>query len=116
MQKVTVRKTELIKRLEENMAKHNAIFLAAMEGYREQALRQVNDWIDALKRFDNPVMISRLPVPEEHTDDYKTAIEMLKMSVDLEVEISQSDFRCYVQDKWEWKQRFVSTNTAYLVE
>jgi len=115
MQQVKVEKYELIERLEDNRAHHREIFERAVEGYKRAAIDQLHDWLNGVEKGQLPIMISQLPVPEEHTDDYDTALEMLKMSVDQEVVISQSDFRCYVLDKWEWKRRFVGTNSAYTV-
>ena len=40
---------------------------------------------------------------------------MLKMSVDTEVLLSEQDFRCFVLDDWDWKQKFLTSSRDYSV-
>jgi hypothetical protein len=52
--------------------------------------------------------------PENHTDDYERAIRMTNMSIYDTVELSEDEFDSYVLNNWEWKKRFLISNSAYL--
>ena len=55
----------------------------------------------------------RLPLPENHTRDYERVIQMLERSLDETVSLSETDFRAYVQDDWDWKRAFLTSSAQY---
>ncbi len=54
-----------------------------------------------------------LKFPSNHLDEYQRIIDMLKFSVADKIELSLTDFDCYVRNNWAWKKDFVATNFAY---
>jgi hypothetical protein len=101
-----------------------------MSDYKDVALKHIEEAVDELrsrvKRLKEGQFIQLagiqflIPVPEDHTKDYDQVIEMLKMSVDEELEIESDQFACYVMDDWDWKEDFAraafsnkTTATAY---
>lgn len=111
---VTVKKDALLTALEENRKKHAARHDAAMAGYRHKAKERLQVLSEQLEK--NGVLREdiNLPAPMSFLHEYDTVIEMLKMSVDTEMKISQGQFRRYVQDQWEWKRQFDQVSAGYL--
>jgi hypothetical protein len=52
--------------------------------------------------------------PEEHTEDFDRAIEMLQWEVGDEVTLSEHDFATLVQNQWGWARSFASNTTSYV--
>lgn len=55
-----------------------------------------------------------LVYPENHTKDYDRAIRMMKASIYDEVKLSEGEFDAYVLNDWEWKQKFLLSNSGYV--
>lgn len=105
---VTVRKDELLKKLRENKEQHRTIFLKAIELFREEAIRVFEKNLEAAKS-NKPFQVKlNIERPRDHTEEYQRAIEMLEWSTKDEVEISEQDFKCFVQDNWDWQTLFLS--------
>ena len=113
MEKVTVKKDELIQLVTKNRDGHKAIFDEAVEGYKTAAEKILDQHLKAIKKGSLVSVYINLPRPVNHTKDYDRVITMLKMSVDPEVTISQQDFAMYAMDDWSWKQEFLRTNSEY---
>ena len=115
MENVKVNKGDIVVVLKKNRDEHRTIFLSAVEGYRKRAIEILEENIAIIKKGKLERLYVTLPVPEDHTKDYDRAIKMLEMSVDLEIELSEKDFKQYVLDDWSWQQDFLASNTAYTV-
>lgn len=110
---VRVKKDELLTRIEANRDEHRAIFEEALDGWKKKVIESLEArYQDALQGKDFNIVI-HLPRPEDHTDQYDTVIEMLKMSQDDELELTQHDFACYALDKWQWQAAFLATSMDY---
>lgn len=112
-QTIKVNKREIIEKIRHNWVAHRAIYEDAMEGYRAEAITRLNEYVDQLKAGKSPRIVFVLPVPEDHTDDYKAILAMLEAHVDKTIEIDEYEFRCYVLDEWDWKDRFLTTAANY---
>ncbi len=113
MNTVKVMKSELLAKIGANREQHRNEFEKALAGYRERCIEELEARLVDLRagrRFDVAI---RLPVPEDHTDDYNRVITMLEMSVDDEIEIYEQEFSQYVMDQWSWKGAFTTTNATY---
>jgi len=111
---IRVRKTELLDKLKANRETHHELYEKAFAGYRKAMQKTLEHKLDAIKRGHSVDPYLRHTAPEDHTDDYTDVIDMLEMDVDMEVELTQSQFRCYVKDDWDWSAQWTTTNTAYL--
>lgn len=109
---VRVNKYDLLERVKKNRDEHRAIFEEALEGWKKRTIEVLEKrFQDALKgKID---LAFNLPRPADHTDDYDTVIELLTMSLDEELELSQHDFACYALDKWAWQAQFLTTSASY---
>lgn len=114
MQTVKIEKSKLLETVRTNRDLHEQEYEEAMEGYREEFLKQLAGKRKALRKGDLPAQnFENLPVPTRHTDEYEQVIKMLEFSVDDVVELEHHEFSNYVMDDWGWKRRFSETTMNY---
>lgn len=116
MKTVRVKTAELIHALTENKMKHKEDVVKATEGYQRSvlaAMDEVKTKIKSGKEFNLRKLHAMTP-PISKVEEYDRALEMLNMSVDDVVEISETDFRCFVQDQWDWSHQALLSNTRYI--
>lgn len=119
MNQVTVDKHELRKILEKNMDTHHADFELAWDGFQKKALQNAESIVKALKNVKKGGQVTlhvNLSPPQNHTDDYQRAIEMLDWEQENRVVLTQGEFMQLVQDDWGWKQNFTASNMMYTGE
>ena len=110
---VRVNKVELLERIKKNRDEHRKIFEEALTGWKKKVTEELERrYQEALqgKRFDVAI---HLPRPEDHTDQYDTVIELLTMSLDEELELTQAEFANYALDKWQWQANFLAMSSSY---
>lgn len=115
MDTITVDKAALIKTITQNREVHRTTFLKAQEVYRE---RMIGELDLALKNAREGNRIKRafsLPVPEDHTEDFDTALKMLQWHQGDQIELDHREFQMYVEDKWMWRASFAANTEAYVV-
>lgn len=110
---VRVDKQGLLTTVRENRDKHRAIFLDAVEGFRTKAVELLEARLADAKAGRRINIAFNLPTPVDQTRDYDKIIKMLEMSVDTQIELTQSEFSQYVMDDWTWKKQFSATNSIY---
>lgn len=115
MKNIKVNKVQLETALTTNREKHVLDYTAALEGYwkaleqkAETVLRRVKE-----RRVEDNDLYIMLPKPESHEADYDTALEMLEWHEGDTIEVSQTEFKQFVQDEWSWKRNFENTTIAY---
>lgn len=111
---VTVSKKELLEFLRANSKKHREIFLKACDGYRVKAIQVLDSMLDDAKKGLKVRQSIELVEPQDHTSDYDRVIRMLEMSQAENIKISESQFRCYVLDEWQWMGQFLGSTQRYL--
>jgi hypothetical protein len=115
MDTVKVKVKDLLKHVRENKKKHNSILRQATRGYWKECRGRISAARKAVsqKDFDWREPLMQLRVPEDHSDDYNSAIRMLEMCAEPIIEISREDFEAYVMNKWHWRSTFIATSVAY---
>jgi hypothetical protein len=110
---VRVEKAELLKKLRENRETHIAEFNKATDAFEEAVIIDLKDYLKRAKKGDivNSIVFNR---PTSHEEEYTTVIEMLEFGIDDYVDLSQWEFKTYVQDQWNWKEDFNTTNSFYM--
>lgn len=106
-------KSALVAILTENRDKHRAIFLEAVEGYRNEAVKQLEDHLRRVKDGTMVQVQVYLPVPEQHTHDYERVIRMVELHTEDTITLTESDVAQYVMDDWAWKRQFLASNSSY---
>jgi len=112
MENIKVDKAKLIATLAANRAKHRKIFEEACDGYQKAAIKELEAQLNRAKPGIRRSIYISIPAPVDQTKEYDRAIAMLKMSVDDHTLLSERDFQCYVLDDWDWKQKFLASNSA----
>lgn len=113
MDKVRVKREELLKIVETNRETHREIFIEAQKGFREEVIKQLDARLKDARDGKRINLLFTLPAPIDQTKDYDLAIQMLKMSVDDIVELDSMAFAQLVNDDWHWKQSFMAVNSTY---
>ncbi len=121
---VKVKRDALLDVLRKNRAKHIEDYKEACDGYRDQALKRIDEifteargTISRLKEGQTVAFMGfqfGLPVPESHEKSYDQIIRMMEMSVDQEITLTCSQFGCFVMDDWDWKQSWANSNSTYM--
>lgn len=114
MKNITVSKEELVSALTANRTQHVIDYNDSMAGYWEQAEKRAQRLLEQVKakRTDEYLHID-LQRPESHEKDYDTALEMLEWHENDTIEVSQSEFKQFIQDEWSWKRQFAATTQTY---
>ncbi len=113
MQNIRVQKSQLLEKLKENRKNHRKVFEEALEGYRKEVISVLEQKLEDARHGKRVTHYIELAEPMDQTKDYNRAIQMLEMSIDNTMEITQSEFAQYVMDDWAWKDQFLTCNSAY---
>lgn len=113
-------KKELLEKLKANREKHAEDFKSAMKEYymaTEAACKQVLDMLASGKHVNHANVLKNLHRPVDQTKHYDRIIEMLSLTSDDQIELSQEVFTQIVLDDWDWKSGYEATkmnNSLYL--
>lgn len=123
MREVKVNRKDLLVKIRENRTKHVAEFKDAVAGYKDAALKAIDEAVVKLRRSVEELKTGErlaigavhfnLTVPVNHAKDYDQVIAMLDMSIDDTLTIKSDEFACYVMDDWGWKADFEVTKAMY---
>lgn len=133
-----VDKKMLIDRLEANLDAHLKEYQEAVDGYKQEAKVKLQCGMEKaqekirrayertlleIENFDPEQMSDvlvfceairfDLVAPKNYADAYEQAIEMLKWEQRQEVELTAQEFRCFIMNKWDWMEDFVSSSARY---
>ena len=117
---ITVKKNELLTVLLKNKSQHYDECNIAKKGYKLILIKKLVSLLQRAKRgriHTNEVVMElhTLQEPESHIKDYDRVIKMIQMCTKDELIVTEQEFQKYVMDDWEWKERFTTTNSAYVV-
>jgi len=119
-----VRTSELLNKLKENRAIHDAEWEEAHGKWRSFQTGKMRAYLAALQTAiesaESGGKISfphqrdfMLEEPKSHVAEYDKVIARMTMTVDETIHISHEDFDHYVLDDWSWKRQFAATNSIY---
>lgn len=115
MKDITVKIAELVEILKTNRADHQDTYTQAMEACRRDAMKILEDQLNAAAQGRPFLSVFRFAVPEDHTKDYDRAIKMLEMHQSDTIEMTEHTFSELVMDDWSWKATFASNTYASTV-
>jgi len=104
---------DVLKKVKDNRDNHRVIYEDAMIGYKNQVINALTERLDNAVNGKKVDLYIRLEQPEDHTDDYITVIEMLEMTTDEVIDLNDDQFRCFIQDQWEWRRKFIGNAANY---
>jgi len=118
----TYKTKELLSIVKGNREVHKACVAEAREGYTREARILLENKISELKEkleefgdesFLPPLGVFCLAAPEDHTNEYDAVIRMFEMSIEDEIELTGTEFMCFVQDEWGWSREWFVANMGY---
>jgi hypothetical protein len=110
---IKAKKDEVLAKLRENLELHKKIVAEAKAGYIKAAQEALMARVGELKEGKVVGLGFDLRVPQDHSSVYNTAITMLQMHQEHEVEMTPDQVRHLILDEWEWKQDFIGSNALY---
>jgi hypothetical protein len=116
MDRIKVKKSELLQTVKANREAHRETFAKACEGYRAKAIATLDAMLADAKAGKQVRQHVGLIEPTDQTRDYDRVIRMLEMSVEDELEISEAEFAQYAMDDWSWKRQFTQTTAMYMAD
>jgi len=139
--KVQVDRLRLLETLESNKKKHIKDYEEAMAGYKASLLSKIDEAFkkaqmeliakyektkakvraftdfDIGKQGDTFTLLDGLfvemRVPRSYVADYEAAIDIATWDVNTTMELTHSEFTCFVRDQWDWKSGFDAISTMY---
>jgi hypothetical protein len=115
MDKVKIKKNELLEIVTKNRAEHRSIFEKALEGYKAQVIAELEVMLAEAKSGKRIRRHVQLEEPMDQTKEYDRVVRMLELSQDDIIELTQSEFSQYVMDDWRWKDQFLASASTYAV-
>lgn len=104
---------KLLKALHANKQKHADEHKAAMLVYKERAEEALKGQLSNIYRGKEFSLDFKLIEPKSYEESYDDAISMIEFCQDESIQLDQSQYKKFVQDKWEWQQSFGMTKTLY---
>ena len=114
MEKITVSTHRLLTTLKMNRDTHLDVFKRAMVKYREKVIEELDRAIKDAKGGGKIRTTFQILQPINQVHDYDVAIDMLKMHTEETLPLSETEFRQYVKDEWNWSRQFTASNMSYL--
>jgi hypothetical protein len=114
MDKFRVNKDELLERLTKNQKTHKTDHALAIKAWKKECVKALKK---ALKKAEegeiNLYPLQELPKPESYAEQYDDAIARVSADTRGELELSDTQFTQWWQDKWGWSKHFAATNSLY---
>jgi len=109
---VSIKKEQLIDRIQTNREAHINEYEEAVKAYREEAQRQLKEASKKLKNGDLNISL-KLVTPLNRADEYDKVIEMFNWEVNDIVELDQDEFNSYVHDDNDRARSAKILNSTY---
>jgi hypothetical protein len=112
--KVTVRREELLEKLQASLEKHRVDFVNAEELYKKAVI----EWLkEALAKAEAGQIVDRdlqytFSRPFSHVGDFESVIQMIEMSTEGVIELDEDTFKQWVMGKWGWSSQFESASAG----
>ena len=115
MKEITIKKSKLVDKINENMTIHVKEYKELHILYTQEAILRLQVLLQNIqKNSHNVSLYVDLVEPTSSEDSYRTALEMLELEVNENVTISEQEFKQYIKDEWHWSRSFELSKSAYL--
>lgn len=111
--KIQANKNEVLVALRENRDRHKKIVTEAKEGFIKEAEKLLSKKLAQAKEGKIRHLSVKLTAPVDYSHEYDTAIRMLELSTESQIEMTTQMVQCYIEDRWEWVNTFTSINSSY---
>lgn len=115
MREITVQKDKLIKIMQKNRDEHRGVFLEAQKAYRTAVVKALDEQLKLAQEGHpfNLFTLTAITAPSDHTVEYDRIIGMMKLDTAKTVKLSDTEYRCYVDDDWGWMHNFANVVSSY---
>ena len=105
MEKINIKKVELLRKLKTNLVIHEKIFKESVIIFKKNYISLMKERIKngKLNKFEFHVP---LHLPKNYAQDYKDAITMVDMDCRDIIVLSEEEFMKYILNKWDWMRTF----------
>lgn len=112
---ITAKTQEVLDALRKNREVHSKVVVEARNGFADKAEAALKKRMVEVREGKIRHLTFSLKPPQDYTDVYDTAIQMLELHVKTSetVELDNSQVRTLVMDKWDWSEAFWGSNKAY---
>ncbi len=110
---VTCPKSDVLSALKTNRDNHAQLVKEARAGYVDKAMAAMSKRLGELREGKLVSVRFDLTVPLDYTQVYDTTIHMLELHTGDTVKLGPDEFRHLIDDKWEWLENFIATNSSY---
>lgn len=114
MKTVKVDKKKLIVIVRANRERHVSIFEEAAKNYRAAVITELDRMLEDARQGRKIRRAIQLAEPFNQTEQYDRVLRMLELSLDQEIELTETDFAQYVMDDWNWMRQFTQSNRSYI--
>lgn len=109
-----IEKKKLLDIIRANKTEHRDTYEAAKKAYKQKGIELLERLIGRLRDGNTLKPHLDLPIPEDHTEDYDRAIQMLVLDSRENIELNEQEFRQFVQDEWDWKRQWQFSTSSYV--
>lgn len=101
----------LKEKLKANRDEHIKMYSEAVDGFKDAARRALEGALRHCNGKQN--LFLNMPAPQNCTSVYDTVIGMLEMNTEEKIELSATEYRQLVEDKWDWTDSWLLQNARY---
>lgn len=113
MEKITVKKEDLLREVRKNREQHRKVFEEALIGFQRAVTEHLTSQLEKAKAGLRVETHIALQQPVDQTSDYDRVIRALEMSTEDKMELNEKEFAKYVMDDWSWSNQFWASNSMY---
>ena len=112
---IIARTNDVLDSLRKNREVHSLVVVEARNGFADKAEEALKKRMMEVREGKVRHLVFSLKPPQDHTNVYDTAIQMLELHVKTSetIELDNSQVRTLVMDKWDWSEAFWGSNKAY---
>lgn len=111
--KVVCNSRDVLNAVRKNRDNHAKIVSEARAGFLVKAAEMLKAESERLAAGKLKSLRLTLASPVDHTSEYDTVVRMLEMHREDTIELDADSVRMFVEDKWDWTERFLAENSVY---
>ena len=114
MDKLSVKKADLVAILKANKEAHAKFYNDALGGFKMTIEKELKKRLYLLRKEGKiHLAFYEFREPESHVKEYEDAIGMLEICLEENIEIDMEEYLKYYKNEWSWSASWKSSNTGY---
>lgn len=112
-QTVNVNREALITALYTGLQVHQTQLTELKADYKKAVVKFMSAAARRARKGDFRDLVLRLQAPQDHSQEYIDAIEMLEVSVDENVQLDKETYKAYYRNEWSWSSNLEASSALY---